>query len=233
MRGIIFLVLLTAALGTAQLDVAFMIADHRYEWDDALDCFESDGRFGDVDFYDCEDGSTPPVGVFLLYDVIVAGGMGNYREPEKFGDRLADYVDLGGCVVVEAGKLTIYGIGGRWRSDGYAPYYTESADWHEGYQDLVIDEPGHAIFDDVSGLWDSRYRVDTILRSGAIELAHFADAGGVAVNARENVVGLNYLGGYHWWTGDGYLIMANAACWLAAHSEVREMSWGQIKAEFE
>jgi hypothetical protein len=72
--------------------------------------------------------------------------------------------------------------------------------------------------------------VDTILSSGAVELAHFPDTGGVAVNAQENVVGVNYLAGAHRWTGDGFLIMANAACYLAGHSDVQETSWGQIKA---
>ncbi|MCX7021830.1 MAG: hypothetical protein NTW26_06100 [bacterium] len=214
-----------------------MIGDYRDHWDEVLNYFESDGRFGDVDFYDCSDDSTPPVGVFSCYDVIVAGGTASYREPVIFGDRLADYVDQGGCVVVETGKLMNWpwsgGIGGRWHDDGYCPYYSENPGGLEGDEDLIIDEPGHAIFDGVSGLWDSLYRVDTILRSGAVELAHFPDSGGVAVNAWENVVGLNYMCGAHNWTGDGYLILANAACYLAAHSDVREMSWGQIKAEFE
>ncbi|MCK4593635.1 hypothetical protein KAU45_03975 [bacterium] len=74
---------------------------------------------------------------------------------------------------------------------------------------------------------------DTILRSGAVELAHFADTGGVALSMAENVAATNYtphIG--HRWTGDGYLIMANAACYLTGYSEVREASWGQIKATF-
>jgi hypothetical protein len=236
MNKVALLVLLTATFVVAQLDVAFMIGDYMAHWDEALDYFEADGRFGDVDFYDCSDDSTPPVSVFLCYDVVVAGGTASYLEPVIFGDRLADYADQGGCVVVEAGKLSNWpwrgGIGGRWYGDGYAPYYAENTDMHEGDADLVIDEPGHEIFDGVSGLWDSHWRVETILRSDAVELAHFPDSGGVAVNARENVVGINYMCGAHGWTGDGFLIMANAACYLAAHSDVREMSWGQIKATF-
>ena len=236
MRGIVFLVFLTATLCVAQLDVAFMIGDHRTHWDEVLDYFEGDGKFSDVDFYDCWEGDTPPVGVFLCYDVIVAGGTGSYREPVIFGDRLADYVDQEGCVVVEAGKLTNWpwrgGIGGRWHDDGYAPYYSENTDMLEGNQDLVIDDPGHEIFDSVAGLWDSYWRNVTILRDSATELAHFPDTGGVAVNAQENVVGLNYMCGAHGWTGDGFLIMANAACYLAAHSDIQETSWGQLKASF-
>jgi len=141
-------------------------------------------------------------------------------------------------VVVTSGGIVYYpdheGIGGRWRSDGYCPYYSFTSIYLEGYLDLIIDQPGHEIFEGVSGLWDSYWRADTYTRSGAVELAHFPDAGGVAVNAAGNVIAANYLPeDIHRWTGDGYLIMANAACWLAAHSNVREMSWGQIKAEFE
>lgn len=208
MYKVIFLVLLTVVLGAAQLDVAFMVTERREFWAETIGFFEDDGRFSDVDFYDCREGSTPPVGVFLLYDAVVVGGGPMLLEPRIFGDRLADYVDLGGCVVVEAGKLSNWpwsgGIGGRWHYDGYAPYYSENTDWFESDEDLVIDDPGHEIFDGVSGLWDSRYRVDTILQDGAVELAHFPDTGGVAVNAQENVVGVNYLAGSHRWTGSAF-----------------------------
>jgi hypothetical protein len=97
---------------------------------------------------------------------------------------------------------------------------------------MIIDQPDHYIFTGVERLWDCNWRVETIMREGATELAHFADAGGVAVNAEESVVGLNYLITDEW-IGEGYLIMANAAYYLAGGAAVRETSWGQIKAEFE
>jgi hypothetical protein len=236
MRGIACIIFLTVALAAAQLDVAFMMAvTDEFYIHEILDYFEADERFDEVNFYNCCLG-TPNFGEFLRHDVVFAGG-GLYHDPDLFGDRLADYVDQGGCVVVEAGGLkywfTTVGIGGRWRADGYCPYYSNHGNWLLGYEDLVIDEPGHEIFDGVSGVWDSYYRADTILRDGAVELAHYADAGGVAVSAAEDVVAANftlYVG--HEWTGDVYLIMANAACYLAAHSDVRETSWGRIKASF-
>jgi hypothetical protein len=235
MRGIILFILLTTTLGTAQLDVAFMITNHDYEWGPALDFFNADERFDEVNYYDCHL-YTPDFDEFLYHDVVITGGTSSYYEPIIFGDRLADYVDLGGCVIVTACSLTQWplggGIGGRWHDDGYCPYYSDNPNLLEGYEDLIIDDPRHEIFDGVAGLWDSRWRADTILRSGAVELAHFPDSGGVAINDQENVVGVNYLGGNHLWSGDGYLIMANAACYLAGYSEVRETSWGKIKAQF-
>ncbi|MBD3372734.1 MAG: hypothetical protein GF403_08470 [Candidatus Coatesbacteria bacterium] len=77
-------------------------------------------------------------------------------------------------------------------------------------------------------------RVQTSLRSGAYELAHFVDAGGVAVDEDETVIGVNYRSrDDRDWTGDGWLLLANAACWLCDYSTVRETSWGAIKARGE
>jgi len=226
-----FIILLMVTLTAAQLDVIFMVTEDRSHWNEAIFYLEDDGRFGEVDYYDLWSYNAPPLGYFQMYDVVVVGGLGDIKQSVVFGDRLADYADGGGCVVVDAGQL--YRVRGRWRDEGYPPYYSETDDMLEGEEDLIIDEPGHAILEGVSGLWGCYWRADVLLRPGADELAHFPDSGGVAVNARQNVVGLNYMCGAHGWTGDGYLILANAACWLAAHSDVREMSWGGIKAVFE
>ncbi|MCK4594641.1 hypothetical protein KAU45_09070 [bacterium] len=200
-----------------------------------LDYFNADERFDEVNYYDCHDG-TPEPEEFLYHDVVITGGLSNYLEPVLFGDRLADYVDQGSYVMT-CSSLTQWpggSPGGRWHDDGYCPYYSENPNPLEGYEDLIIDDSGHEIFNGVSGLWKCYWRADTILRDSAVELAHFADAGGVAVSMAENVAATNYtphIG--HRWTGDGFLVMANAACYPAGYSEVREASWGQIKAEFD
>jgi hypothetical protein len=73
--------------------------------------------------------------------------------------------------------------------------------------------------------------VQTELRAGAVELAHFADAGGVALNADESVCGINYSSSDdHFWTGDGFRLIANAACYLADYVDIQPSSWGRIKA---
>ncbi|MCX7022920.1 MAG: hypothetical protein NTW26_11750 [bacterium] len=233
MPRIFFFILLTATLSAAQLNVAFMLSEPRADWEEVIGFFTDDGRFGELDYYDCVSG-TPPLGVFVLYDVVVVGGVPEYLDPVVFGDRLADYVDQGGLVVVEGGKLahkSYGGIGGRWYDDGYSPYYSMMRYPLEGPEDLIIDQPDHYIFNGVSGLFGCNWRVNTTMREGAAELAHYSDAGGVAVNAAESVVGLNFLI-TDVWTGDGHLIMANAACFLAGYADVQETSWGQIKATF-
>ena len=233
MRRVLFFILLTATLASATIDVAFMLSEPRADWEEVLGFFEDDGRFGELDYYDCSS-DTPPVGVFVLYDVVIVGGVAEYGDYMLFGDRLADYVDQDGLVVVEGGKLahrSYGGIGGRWFDDGYSPYYTILRYPLEDPEDLIIDQPDHYIFTGVERLWDCSWRIDTTMREGATELAHFPDAGGVAVNAAENVVGLNFLSSDEW-IGEGYLIMANAACFLAGYADVQDTSWGQIKATF-
>lgn len=234
MYKVLFVILLTAVLAAAIVDVAFMLGEPRADWEEVMGFFEDDVRFGEVNFYDCSI-DTPPLGVFVLYDAVVVGGVAEYGDYMLFGDRLADYVDQNGLVVVEGGKLahrSYGGIGGRWYDGGYCPYYSTRRFPLEGPEDMIIDQPDHYIFTGVERLWDCNWRVETIMREGATELAHFADAGGVAVNAEESIVGLNYLITDEW-IGEGYLIMANAAYYLAGGAAVRETSWGQIKAEFE
>ena len=237
MRRLLFVILILALPSMGGIKVAFFLADTEDDWLPTLDYFNDDSRFDMVFFLSC-GGRTPELSTFQFFDVVFYGGWSPYLNPELFGDRLADYVDSGGCAI----GLTVgmyarpdhWGITGRWEAEGYCPYRRTVEDLPFSYEDLIIDQSEHPIFDGVSYVHDSYYRIYCELRSGATELAHFSDTGGVAVNADGTAVGINIEGSdYYRWTGDGFLIMANAACWLAAHSSVQEMSWGQIKAEFE
>jgi|GEM_PF-2014914 len=246
MRWVILFTLAAAVGAVAGIDIAVMVCDAQADWSEAMAYFAGEPRFDSVSFYDCRY-STPSPQEFSKHDVVIAGGSLLYGDRELFGDRLADYVDQGGGVMVESGGI-IYdlyrgeGIGGRWHSDGYSPYPCDDFEYDVGFLDLTIDEPGHGIFEGAVGMWDvyrRAYVYSYQLRPEAVELAHYemyqqSNLGGVAINAAQTVVAANFQAhDDHWWTGDGYLIMANAACWLAAHSEVREMSWGEIKAQFE
>jgi len=232
---ILLLVLPLAAL--AGLDAVFLVGDFYQYWSDVVEYVRNDPRFDIVYFYSIMDWM-PPLEFMRNFDVIFVGGTYT-KEPDEFGDNLADYVDEGGCVVCIFGMLFYdpsgYGIGGRWLEDEYAPYgHIPDGYIIYDYQDLNILEPEHPIFDGVSHLSDVYSHFPLELRSGANEIADFPDYPAIAINAGITVVGLDYVcNNPQGWTGDGFLIMANAACWLAAHSNVQEMSWGQIKAEFE
>lgn len=232
--------LLMPLVALAKVDVAFMLADFEYRYTEAIEYIRSDQRFDRVDVVECGY-FTPPLVAMQQYDVIFTAGLINYQD--EFGDNLADYVDTGGFVVSIFYALCYYpdmwGIGGRWLADGYSPYEPIVGDWPEwwadDYQDLNILEPEHPIFQDVSHLSDVKAHIlFNGLRPGAREIADFTYYHGIAINVDDTVVGLDYYcrNGYDW-TGDGFLIMANAACWLAGYTAVREMSWGEIKASFE
>jgi len=227
----------------AVVDVAFMVASkHEPEWWRPMDYLKEDPRFGLVDWIDCTT-FTPPLGVMQYYDVIFTGGQRSLHDQDAFGDNLADYVDNGGFVIpilymlaYESGGV---GIGGRWLEYGYSPYKPKEGsywDWFSGrLLDLTILEPEHPIFQGVSYLNDVEYHVLGELRPGAREIAYFTypQYPGIAINADDTVVALDYdCQRFDEWTGDGYLIMANAACWLAEQTAVHKMSWGEIKASF-
>ncbi len=219
------------------IKVAFFLAGTEEDWLPTLDYFNADTRF-DMVFYLFCSVRTPELTTFQCFDVVFYGGWSPYFNPELFGDRLADYVDSGGYAIgINVGMfagLWGHGITGRWEEEGYCPYRRTLEDWCFFYDDLIIDHPEHPIFDGVGYVHDSYFRIYCELRDGATELAHFSTTGGVAINSDETAVGVNIEGSdYYKWTGDGFLIMANAACYLAAHSDVRETSWDFIKAEFE
>jgi len=231
---VLLLVLPLAAL--AGLDAAFLVADFYQYWSEAIEYVRNDPRFEYVYWMDTSY-FTPSVELMNNYDVLFIGG-DFPKEPDEFGDNLADYVDGGGCVVCIFEILFYdpvgFGIGGRWLEDEYAPYGPIPGEFYVlDYQDLNILEPEHPIFHGVSHLHDVHAHFILELRPGASEIADFPLYPGIAINAGNTVVGLDYVcNNPRGWTGDGFLIMANAACWLAAHSAVREMSWGLIKASF-
>ncbi len=229
---LVFAVVLTIA---EPIDILIPVGNYDH-FDDLFQALDTDPRTGNVTRISIRD-SLPPLTFFQMYDCVVTDGFFPVCDPVAFGDLLADYVDGGGRVLsVFYAMMGSYGPNdcaptGRWEADGYCPYECTSPVFFNGYTDLIIDEPGHPVMYGVSAVDNVWARVQTSLRSGAYELAHFVDAGGVAVNEDETVVGVNYRSSYDRdWTGDGWLLLANAACWLCDYSSVSEASWGCIKA---
>ena len=237
MRNILLVLLLLVVLAVASepISVAILVADYYYFYE-LHQALEADPRTGWVNRISISD-SLPLLEHLQNYDCVVTDGFFTVCDPIAYGDLLADYVDGGGRVLsVFYAMMGSYGPNdcaptGRWEADGYCPYECTSPVFFNGYTDLIIDEPGHPVMYGVSAVDNVWARVQTSLRSGAYELAHFVDAGGVAVNEDETVVGVNYRSrDDRDWTGDGWLLLANAACWLCGHSGVSETSWGRIKA---
>ncbi|HUT99660.1 MAG TPA: hypothetical protein VM054_11380 [bacterium] len=233
----VILMLVLPLVALAGLDAVFLVGDFYQYWSEVVEYVRDDPRFEVVYFYNIMD-FTPPLEFMRNFDALFIGGTYT-EEPDEFGDNLADYVDGGGCVVCISEMLFYdpggWGIGGRWLDDEYAPYGPIPGEFYVyDYQDLNILEPEHPIFEGVSHLSDVYYHILLELRPGAHEIADFPLYPGIAVNAGNTVVGLDYTSNNpQGWTGDGFLIMANAACYLAAHSDVKETSWGVIKAAFD
>ena len=234
----VILMLVLPLVALAGLDAVFLVGDFYQYWSEVVEYVRDDPRFDDVYFIHIMD-FTPSLELMRNFDALFIGGT-HTEEPDEFGDNLADYVDGGGCVVCISEMLfydpgSWWGIGGRWAADEYAPYGPIPGEFIVyDYQDLNILEPEHPIFEGVSHLSDVYSHFPLELRPGANEIADFPLYPGIAINAGNTVVGLDYVcNDPRGWTGDGFLILANAACYLAAHSDVRETSWGQIKAEFE
>jgi len=236
MKKALFLTLALIGVVSAEAIRVAVLTSSFGRYSDLEQILESDPRILDVTRFGISS-TLPPLYQLLIFDCVIATGSFTVCDPVAYGDLLADYVDEGGGVlcVREAmlGSYSYYESAptGRWEAEGYCPYECISSLLINEDMDLIIDQPSHSIFDGVDGVDDVPLRVRTALRSGAYELAHFVDAGGVAVNEDETVVGVNYSAENDpYWTGDGWLLLANAACWLCDYSSVSEASWGCIKA---
>jgi hypothetical protein len=203
---------------------------------DLQDYLDNDPRIDFVTFIGI-GWDIPPEEHLKGYDCLITDGWGAVYDQEDYGNILANVVDDGGRVLsVSFSMMGPYGPNdcsptGRWWDEGYCPYECVSFDRIHTYKNLIIDEPGHPIFDGVDNVNGVFGRVRTELRAGAVELAHFTDAGGVALNADETVCGINYRStDDHDWTGDGFRLIANAACYLADYVDIQPSSWGRIKA---
>ncbi|MBD3400532.1 MAG: hypothetical protein GF399_09390 [Candidatus Coatesbacteria bacterium] len=217
-----------------QIKVALLVYQPTH-FQELIQSLNNDPRISLAYGYNIYD-TLPPLSYIQQYDCIITDGEFEILYSEGLGNLLADYVDNGGYVVnlcfSMMGPYHYYGGAptGRWWTDQYRPYGCTSSELNLGYCDMVIDKPASPIFDNVTGIFEVYSRIQTELRPGADELAHFSDAGGVALSADGNVVGINFTAvEYRHWTGDGFRLIANAVYYLAGYVAVEELSWGRIK----
>ncbi len=164
---------------------------------DVVDKLDASGEFALVDDFDV-NGDTPLLSDLLLYDKVLAFTENEPHDPVALGDRLADYVDLGGGVVGAAFvQRQSKALAGRFVDDGYLPF--EIGDAVIGNATLEVvpgwgNSPllqGVQSFDGGSSSW----RCDSALVAGAHEAARWSD--GLPLVAFTDmgdqlVVGLNF-----------------------------------------
>lgn len=140
---------------------------------------------GSVTTFDTKT-ATPSARTLNAADVVVDLGDLSYKDPDAYGNRLADYVDHGG-VVLQAAYDNWYSIGafpgGRFLSDHYAPLSTgfgRNSSTTLG-EILVPKSPLLQGFDTFA----TNFNTDTPLAPGATLLAKWADGrNAIAVKGR-------------------------------------------------
>jgi hypothetical protein len=154
--------------------------------------------------------STPPVSTFLAYDVVYTFSLNLYADPVLAGDRLADYVDAGGKVVITQFAYSIANIPGadkgplkgRIMTTGYSPLTAGMPNGNLAEKKIDVsslDFPLHPIFnfvhDDIIDFFAQGDFGDPGLDPTATLLAKDITGDNVvAINAAGNVMGLDMLG---------------------------------------
>lgn len=170
---------------------------------------------------------TPTLDQLRMYKSVMVFSDFTFNDPVALGNVLADYVDLGGGVVLNTFGFDsgTYGIRGRLVTDDYIPFtlapYTSG-----GPFTLVPDQPTHQLLNGVASFngGSSSFRsIGLTPTPGATLVAHWSDGtplvGAKGVN-RSRTVALNFYPpssdvAANYWTSttDGGLLMANALKW--------------------
>lgn len=167
---------------------------------------------GTVDYYDARAG-TPSAALLSSYQAVYTWASYSYSDPVLFGNRLADYVDAGGKVIL--GVWCTYTLGnylaGRIMTVGYSPVTSPTGDNHMTLSPYVGD--GTTSLHAGVLAYDSAYRDILVTQGAGVVDGHYAD-GEIALAYRPdgrviyvNGGGTAGAGG----TGDWPQIIANAA----------------------
>jgi hypothetical protein len=186
------------------------------------------GAFAMVDLFNAE-AATPTAAELAAYDAVLAFRNEQFANTTELGDRLADYWDAGGRVVVAlaANLVKPIGLGGRWASGGYqllnltglSAVNTTSITAQNSQ--LFIEEPSSPLVVGVTNLTATfALRSTDAPVSGVVVVARWGPSGDPliirGVRSGRNLVSLNFFppsadfGDPDLWVGDGAAIMRNA-----------------------
>ncbi|MFI4881297.1 MAG: GC-type dockerin domain-anchored protein, partial [Phycisphaerales bacterium JB064] len=181
--------------------------------------------------------TTPTLDELLAFDSVIVWTNNTPGDPATLGDNLADYVDMGGGVVVatfaNSSTTTDRDIAGRWRGNpDYEVIVPRSGNQSGGASLGTILEPGHPIMAGVTtffgGTSSFRPRV-TDLNPGARSIAEWDDGRVlVAIGANEKRVDLGFYpppstssSGFWDISTDGNLLLAQSLLFAAGGDECR------------
>jgi len=144
----------------------------------------------------------PELSDLTTYNVVLAYASGSWSDADSTGDALADYVDVGGKVVIAQGAMSSGGpfaIMGRFMTVGYSPF---SADVDAGdatdriFDQATIAEPPHPVFLGVNSVTFSapagaQFSDPPLLGMATLIAAFTNGHNAIAINAGGTAMGLN------------------------------------------
>jgi hypothetical protein len=155
--------------------------------------------------------STPSLATLLNYDTVLVWSDSTFFNPVALGDVLADYVDLGGGVVLAT--FSWYGpswdLEGRMMTD-YSPFLPATSNLYTT-ANLGAYDSSHPIMQGVTTV-SEYYRDDVTLATDAVQIAAWDD-GVPFVATKGRVVGMTLFPPPVEWTGDVPTLVHNALLW--------------------
>ena len=163
---------------------------------------------------DCFTGGTYTQDQLLDNDVIIVWNDNPLADPNAVGDMLADFVDLGGTVLLGGNAVISGELSGRWLADGYAPL--KSTGTPRGGASLgVVTDPADPLFAGITDIITNKHHDALPLPDGQVH-ARWSD-GEVLVASRSfqpgvgpQVIAINASFEDGDWAKDLDLLVANA-----------------------
>lgn len=174
-----------------------------------------------VDVFDAKV-ATPSLGTLLHYDCVLLTNYIQFKDRWTLGDILADYVDLGGGVIMthlSFGSST-YPVAGRFQSDGYSPF--TSLGGFASSANLGAFDAGHPIMAGVTQAYTHEPQRVT-LSTGAVWVASWNNGVPFVAAKGAHVVGVTitfWCGMEYEWGGDLPRLIHNAAFWASGGGDI-------------
>ncbi len=177
--------------------------------------------FDDIDtviYFDARNG-TPTLQDLDGINIVVVWSNYQFLDAVGMGNVLADYVDLGGSVLIQQ-----FAFGSGWELQGrlmaeYSPFSPGTVSYTT--KSLGNYDPNHPIMDSVTAITDYYASTVSIVNNGVWVASYDDDTPFVAYNPDVDVVAVNgYVGDSRQFTGDMITMVHNAMDYAAAGFEV-------------
>lgn len=160
------------ATAAASIDVALVSAENVGWPDDVRAKLEATGFFSTVDMIEA-GAATPTLAKLQLYASVLVWSNAGFQDAELLGDRLADYVDGGGGVVLATFANACVALNGRYVADDYGSIATGVC--NGGAVSFVPDLSQHPLLVGVSSFDAGFQRSAGPLLSGALQVAGYSN----------------------------------------------------------